>query len=158
MFSILPQQQLHLSSTSHFRWNFVIDGAIDEYSRLALYLIVNTDNLAAGAFQHFLQGVREYGIPSHIRADKGGEFVHIKYFTDEFYGGDQRKSLMKGCSFHNQRIEPHWRDVYCKGLDKYHRIFYSMERMGILDVNKAIHQFYILFLVPEFKKILINGD
>lgn len=24
------------------------------------------------------QSVREYGIPSHIRADKGGEFVHVK--------------------------------------------------------------------------------
>ena len=33
-----------------------------------------------------------------------------------------------------------------------------MEQMGILDVKNAIHiQFYILILVPELKKILING-
>ena len=59
-----------------------------------------------------------YGIPSCIRADKGGEFVHVKYFTDEFYGDDQQKSFIKGCSAHNQRIERHWGDAYCKVLDQ----------------------------------------
>ena len=69
---------------------------------------------------------------------------------DEFYEDDQRKSLV-----HNQKIERHWRDVYCKVLDKYHRIFYSMERMGILDVNNATHISVLHFVFgPRIQKDL----
>ena len=76
-----------------------------------LYFRVHTDNLAKTAFNDFVNCLHEFGIPSHVRADAGGEFTHIEKFM-KFFNGEGRGSFISGQSVHNQRIERLWRDVF----------------------------------------------
>ena len=59
------------------RWRIVIHGGIDGYSRVVLYLRAATNNRSDTALQAFLCGVQEYGLPSRVRTDKGGENTGI---------------------------------------------------------------------------------
>ena len=59
------------------RWNIVIHGGIDGFSRVVTYLKAATNNTAQTAFSAFLQGVESYGLPSRVRTDRGGENVLI---------------------------------------------------------------------------------
>ena len=104
------------------RWNFVVHGAIDGFSRLVPVLQAATDNTARTALGFFLDGVRVFGLPSRLRADGGSEFNHVRTFMENANGED-RGSFMDGQSVHNQRIERLWRDVYEKVLDKYYKLW-----------------------------------
>lgn len=120
------------------RWNFVINGCVDGYSRLIVVLQVHTNNLASSMLGDFLNALGKYGIPSRVRADSGGEFTHICKLMNEVNGND-RGSFMRGKSIHNVRIERLWRDVFSKVLSKYYNIFCTMEENQILDINNEIH-------------------
>ena len=126
--------------TNHklIRWNFVIHGSIDGYSRLVTHLNVSTDNLALTALEYFFASVKEYDIPSRVRVDGGSEFAHIEKFMNKLDGSVR---CIRGKSVHNRRIERHWRDTYTKVLVKYHSLFNHMENHGILDINSDIHIF-----------------
>ena len=119
------------------RWNLVVDGCIDGYSRLVPYLIVHTDNFAMSAFGDFTEGITNYGIPSHVRTDNGSEFVHVNAFM-MFANGENRGSFLAGRSVHNQRIERLWRDVFCKVLQKYYNLFHHMESHKIFDIDNPV--------------------
>ena len=116
----------------------VVHGGIDGFSRLVPYLQVAGDNLARTAIVIFSRGIQHFGIPSRIRVDGGGEFVHINTFMERANGFDQG-SYISGRSVHNQRIERLWRDVYCKVLDKYYKLFHYMEDNNVLDLTNDVH-------------------
>ena len=64
----------HISCYFYFdRWRFVIHGGIDGYSRMVVYLACSTNNKAKTVFQHFISAVQNFGLPSRVRSDKGGE-------------------------------------------------------------------------------------
>jgi len=86
----------------------------------------------------FISGIKKYGIPSRIRLDKGGEFVHIQNLMEEL-NGFERRSFITGKSVHNIRIERLWRDVFSKVINKYYLVFNVMENNHILDINNGIH-------------------
>ena len=86
------------------RWNFVVHGCIDGFSRLITVLKVSSDNEAITALNYFVEGIKEYGVPSRLRMDKGSEFVHIRSLMDTL-NGSNRGSHISGRSVHNQRIE-----------------------------------------------------
>ena len=114
------------------RWRFVVHGCVDGFSRIPVYLDCHTDNTAATVFQSFVNAVQQWGLPSRVRCDKGGENIDVvKYMID--HRGAGRGSALVGRSVHNQRIERLWRDVYRDVLDLFHGIFTSMEDIGILD-------------------------
>ena len=95
------------------RWRIVIHGGIDGYSRVVTYLKAANNNLANTALAAFLQGVSEYGLPSRVRTDKGGENVKIaQCMLDNPSRGPGRGSVITGRSIHNQRIERLWRDLF----------------------------------------------
>ena len=62
------------------RWGIVIHGAVDGYSRLPLYLKASSNNKASTVLAWFLEAVREYGLPSRVRCDKGGENTMVSHF------------------------------------------------------------------------------
>jgi len=119
---------------SLIRWRFVIHGGIDGYSQVVVYLSCATNNKSDTVYNEFRKATQEFGIPSRVRSDKGGENISICHFMVAHHGPG-RSSHIAGSSVHNQRIERLWRDVYRCVASTYHELFYGMEASGILDPN-----------------------
>ena len=129
-----------------FRWNFVIHGCIDGFSRYVNVLNVCTNNLARTAFNLFKDALIDFGIPSKIRVDGGGEFNFHEKFMNTIDGSTR---CLRGKSVHNVRIERHWRDCREKVLDKYITTFTYMENHNILDIANDIHLFALHFVFQQ---------
>lgn len=62
------------------RWRLVVHGAIDGYSRLIVFLCWSNNNRTETVLQLFLKAVSEFGLPSRLRIDKGGENVDVALY------------------------------------------------------------------------------
>ena len=60
------------------RWKIVIHGGIDGFSRVVTYLKAATNNRAETTLEAFQNGVFEYGLPSRVRTDRGGEMSSLE--------------------------------------------------------------------------------
>ena len=85
-------------------------GGIDGYSRMILYLQCSTNNRAAIVYQAFVGAAHAHNLLSRVRSDQGRENVLVAQYMIEKRGAE-RRSMITGCSVHNQRIERLWRDV-----------------------------------------------
>ena len=136
------------------RWKIVIHGCVGGYSRLITYLRASTSNKAETALQAFEMGVTQYGLPSRVRTDRGGENVGIgEYMLQQ--RGTGRGSIIMGQSVHNQRIERLWRDLFSGCISFFYHLFYQMEDRGILDPEVDVDLFclHTIFL-PEIQSHL----
>ena len=116
------------------RWRIVVHGGIDGFSRLPVYLKASNNNRAETVLECFSKAVEQYGLPSRVRCDKGGENVKVSEFMLQHpERGPGRRSCIAGRSVHNQRIERLWRDVFEGCIYLFYSLFYSMEIAGILD-------------------------
>ena len=84
---------------SLIRWRFVVHGCVDGFSRMIPYLSCCTDNLAATVLRLFRQATSEFGIPSRVRSDRGGENTLVCYFMVS-QRGPGRGSHIAGSSVH----------------------------------------------------------
>ena len=59
------------------RYKLVIHAAIDGFSRLITFINCADNNRSETVLDQFIMATSEYGVPSRIRTDHGGENVKI---------------------------------------------------------------------------------
>ena len=139
------------------KWRLVIHGSIDGYSRLITFLhCYGYNNRASTVFPLFRTACDEYGIPSRVRTDKGGENVEIWHWMESVRGSD-RGSYIAGASVHNTRIERVWRDVYSGVTSTFVRLFNMFEDKGILDSTNPADLFCLHYVyIPRINACLTS--
>ncbi|XP_015751229.1 PREDICTED: uncharacterized protein LOC107331191 [Acropora digitifera] len=140
------------------RWRIVVHGGIDGYSRVPVYLKASSNNRADTVLALFREAVAEFGLPSRVRSDKGGENVDVStYMLSHVRRGPGRGSMLTGKSTHNQRIERLWRDVFAGCLSLFYDLFYDLERQTILHPDNEGHLWCLHYVfLPIINKHLTN--
>ena len=129
-------------------------GGIDGYSRLIVFLRCSSNNRAATVYELFLSAVQKHNLPSRVRSDEGQENIMVARHMIE-KRGSHRRSMITGCSVHNQRIERLWRDMHKSVTVLYYKLFYFMEHHGILDHLNEYHLWALHYVfIPRINRAL----
>ena len=101
IYNVRGANQLWHVDTNHklIRWNFVVFGAIDGFSRLPVALQCFNNNKSDTLVDCFITAVINYGLPSRVRSDMGLENVKIADYMIEKRGVG-RGSMITGKSTH----------------------------------------------------------
>jgi len=147
-----PNFLWHIDTNMKLRhWRMCLHGCVDGFSRCIIYLRVNNNNRAATVLSCFQRGTTEWGHPSRVRADNGGENVAVGEYI-VWHRGENRGSFLTGPSVRNTRIERLWRDVVESVVTSFTSLFLFMESQRILDHDvKMTCMPFIMFFYPEFR-------
>ena len=150
-----PNSLWHIDG-HHSLISFVIHGAIDGFSRYIVYLHCSTNNRSETVAGLFEIATVNFGYPSRVKTDKGGENVLVWAMMEEWRGSN-RGSYLAGSSTHNQRIERLWRDLFCMVCNTFYYTFQAMEESGVLNISNVLHKFVLHFVfTPRINKALLS--
>lgn len=121
------------------------------YSRLIVYLQCSSNNLAGTVFELFLDGIRRHMLPSRVRSDQGMENVQVAQYMLENRGAE-RRSIITGCSVHNQRIERLWRDMHRSVAILFYKLFYCI----MLGLIKHLLNLLVVGIIIPYEQLGIN--
>ncbi|PIK58298.1 hypothetical protein BSL78_04804 [Apostichopus japonicus] len=124
------------------RWGFHTHGCIDGFSRLVPYLACETVCDANTVLRHFVNAIKDYGVPSRVRSDYGGENIDVALLMNSLRGLS-RGSHLTGESVHNERIQRLWRDVHKDVTSLFYEELYSLEDDLLLDVANPLEKFSV---------------
>lgn len=134
----------------------VIHGGIDGYSRLIVFLRAAANNRSATVLDSFVAAVTQYGVPSRVRTDRGGENSAVCLLMNIFRGF-RRGSAIQGRSVHNQRIERLWADLWRGVTHVYRELFHFLEGEGIIDPDKEMHLWALHYIyLPRINRDLAD--
>ena len=150
-----PNALWHLDGNHKLiKWRLVIHGAIDGFSRMITFLQCSSNNRAETVLDCFVKATQEYGMPSRVRTDRGGENVAVWNYIEDVRG-QGRGSYLAGSSVHNTRIERLWRDVFASVSPSYRATFCDLQQMGALNPENEADLFSLHYIfVPRINASL----
>ena len=105
-------------------------------------------------YEQFLSAIQKHNLPSRVRSDEGQENILVAQHMIEKRGA-HRRSMITGCSVHNQRIERLWRDLHKSATVLFYKLFYFMEHHSILDHLNEFHLWALHYVfLPRINKAL----
>ena len=121
------------------KFGLVTHGCIDGFSRLITYLKCSNNNRSRTVYELFQHAAEQYGYPSRVRGDRGGENVLVAEKMNQVRG-EGRGSFLAGPSKFNTRIERLWRDVMSSVIVVFKERFERYEEEGLKHYN-PVHIF-----------------
>ncbi|KAN0081210.1 hypothetical protein V8E55_008834, partial [Tylopilus felleus] len=95
----------------------------------------------------FKSAIQEYGVPSRVRGDRGGENIDVARHII-MKNGTHRASFIWGSSTHNTRIERLWVELGTQFVRHWRAFFTRLECQHMLNPQNPHHLWilHVLFL------------